>query len=218
MSQEIQETFQCRYCLIDSNSIDMINPCNCEGSLKYVHPQCLKAWIKHKHGEEESKDQGNLTNQSLYLIKCEICNFKIKYFTEFENNIVYSIVYTAKDIMFNIKNFSFFIFHMILIYLLYYRISFALYEGLSIIKKKIKTKLFMKLGSEIAIVFSFSCLVNDYIVKFYTGIYYEKRNEIFHFITKEIREKNYEKKQTDGKILLELEKQRISYTQCDGIR
>jgi len=177
----IQEIYECRYCLTEGAVTEMIKPCNCEGSLKYVHPQCLKAWIKYKHVEESLVEENRISNQ--FITNCEICNYKIKYFTEFENNIAYAIAYTVKDVLCNLRNFPFLLLHIVLLYLFYSRISFFIYESFSILKKKIKTKLFMKLGSELAIVFSFSYFVNEYIFKFYLGIYYEKRNEIYHFTT-----------------------------------
>jgi hypothetical protein len=48
----------------------LINPCLCEGTMRYVHQSCLKQWIINKSQEYDEK------------IKCEICqalfNFKLK--------------------------------------------------------------------------------------------------------------------------------------------
>jgi len=52
MSSEANEIF-CRICYSETNPItkakDLISPCNCMGSVKYVHYTCLKIWrIKGK--------------------------------------------------------------------------------------------------------------------------------------------------------------------------
>lgn len=63
MAEESSEIF-CRICYSDINPItkknDLISPCNCSGSVKYVHYACLKMWrIKGK----------NFSN----IRKCEQC-------------------------------------------------------------------------------------------------------------------------------------------------
>lgn len=38
----------CRICLLSGRSKDCneyVSPCKCQGSLKYVHQECLKFWI-----------------------------------------------------------------------------------------------------------------------------------------------------------------------------
>lgn len=39
-------TQMCRICHSDSQTEDMIVPCKCSGSLKYVHQACLQNWLK----------------------------------------------------------------------------------------------------------------------------------------------------------------------------
>eukprot|EP00483_Globobulimina_turgida_P011756 UN11778 len=39
----------CRYCLDGKNALNLISPCDCEGTSKYVHQECLAQWIKTKH-------------------------------------------------------------------------------------------------------------------------------------------------------------------------
>jgi E3 ubiquitin-protein ligase DOA10 len=36
---------QCRYCMECDNQDTMISPCNCNGSLKWVHRGCHQRWI-----------------------------------------------------------------------------------------------------------------------------------------------------------------------------
>lgn len=40
-----QNDKECRICKDDEQN-EMINPCNCRGSLEYIHYNCLKTWIE----------------------------------------------------------------------------------------------------------------------------------------------------------------------------
>lgn len=69
-----QENKFCRICYDSDHSNlnkGLITPCNCQGSVKYIHEDCLKTWIT-----VHFKDEGGQA-------KCEICNFvyKMKYET-----------------------------------------------------------------------------------------------------------------------------------------
>ena len=35
---------QCRFCLEDADEDQLIAPCNCDGSHKFVHQECLREW------------------------------------------------------------------------------------------------------------------------------------------------------------------------------
>jgi hypothetical protein len=39
-----QHLFPCRYCLEDDSTENLIAPCICQGSMKYVHNHCLLRW------------------------------------------------------------------------------------------------------------------------------------------------------------------------------
>ena len=41
-SDSKEENPACRYCFEDTG--ELISPCNCEGSNKYVHRECLAKW------------------------------------------------------------------------------------------------------------------------------------------------------------------------------
>ncbi len=76
-----KETVTCRICLTeeefatkgqdlsDINSF-LINPCECKGSLQYVHFGCLKSWINSKIIK---RDHGNLVNYDSKRFECEVC-------------------------------------------------------------------------------------------------------------------------------------------------
>ena len=59
----------CRICLGNDQVSNLISPCTCTGSQKYVHEECLKTWLLNKKEED--------------LGYCEVCknifktNFKV---------------------------------------------------------------------------------------------------------------------------------------------
>lgn len=62
------EEIHCRICFeLEKNRKKIIFPCNCTGSMKYVHEECLKLWILS-------------SNQDLKSAQCDICkqNFAIE--------------------------------------------------------------------------------------------------------------------------------------------
>lgn len=61
------EIFECKFCLESDNEYNLISPCNCNGSLKYIHTNCLNKYI-------------NNYNKS----SCEICKYKYNYIESFE--------------------------------------------------------------------------------------------------------------------------------------
>eukprot|EP01071_Lankesteria_metandrocarpae_P006465 Lankesteria_metandrocarpae@DN4364_c0_g1_i1.p1 len=46
ISEEEARTMQCRICLLDGGTAEdpLICPCNCKGSIKFVHVECLRHW------------------------------------------------------------------------------------------------------------------------------------------------------------------------------
>lgn len=49
--------YKCRICMgVGDNEEQMCSPCECSGSITYIHVTCLKEWIKEKRS-----------------IKCELC-------------------------------------------------------------------------------------------------------------------------------------------------
>lgn len=55
----------CRICKEDGTLEELSAPCNCSGSIRWVHSTCLKRWI------ESRTDFDNYD-------KCEICNYPFK--------------------------------------------------------------------------------------------------------------------------------------------
>lgn len=62
----IAEDAQCRICFdVESEGKDLIIPCLCTGSIKYVHEECLKTWL-------------TTSGQDIKKSKCDICKHQFK--------------------------------------------------------------------------------------------------------------------------------------------
>jgi len=58
------EKQECRLCQDDERAKDLIVPCNCSGSIKYIHRDCLQKWLNY------SLRTGKGTNEST---SCTVC-------------------------------------------------------------------------------------------------------------------------------------------------
>jgi E3 ubiquitin-protein ligase DOA10 len=72
---EIQSSNVCRFCFEKENSSKLsalsiknvlISPCHCQGSVKYIHQNCLKTWI----------EKNNKASSIVESAVCELCKFK----------------------------------------------------------------------------------------------------------------------------------------------
>ena len=86
----------CRICFIpeeDEVNNPLVQPCNCDGSLKYIHLQCLSQWI-YTHSCEKLEINNKC---SIYLIKpvvCELCKTKFPDYIKFKNRFFPLINFT----------------------------------------------------------------------------------------------------------------------------
>jgi E3 ubiquitin-protein ligase DOA10 len=64
----------CRYCLSEDNEEDLVDPCKCKGTTKYVHKKCLTKWFENKNNRVVIPGAFNQFNFS-----CEICHTKYKF-------------------------------------------------------------------------------------------------------------------------------------------
>ncbi|CAD8048975.1 unnamed protein product [Paramecium primaurelia] len=63
---------QCRICLGNAQSSNpLLNPCKCSGSLKYIHLECMKRWLKELTSSSRSSEKSE--TYLWKLLKCEIC-------------------------------------------------------------------------------------------------------------------------------------------------
>ena len=73
----------CRFCLCEDNDEDnpLIAPCKCAGTMKYIHFECLRNWLKSKI---TTKTLTYMISYSFKALHCELCltpvpmKFKLK--------------------------------------------------------------------------------------------------------------------------------------------
>ena len=75
---EVNVEERCRICLEGKGQI--ITPCQCRGSVKYIHENCLNLWISKALDMKRMKSVHKGGNK--YSVKCELCkgdiNFKME--------------------------------------------------------------------------------------------------------------------------------------------
>lgn len=61
----------CRICLgEDEPENPIISPCNCTGSVKFIHLECIKEWLEGKKHKKETP----IVNSYIWRgLECEIC-------------------------------------------------------------------------------------------------------------------------------------------------
>lgn len=69
---KISKSCLCRFCLCEDNEDDnpLIAPCHCAGTMKYIHIDCLKNWLKSKIS---IKTSNNFISYSFKQLECELC-------------------------------------------------------------------------------------------------------------------------------------------------
>ncbi|KAL8453984.1 hypothetical protein Emed_000598 [Eimeria media] len=82
MSFVASNDMQCRICLLEGNQEDdpLISPCDCKGSIRFVHLECLRHWINGRLNFHEQQHKPIFVRQLL----CELC--KIPYPTAISYN------------------------------------------------------------------------------------------------------------------------------------
>ena len=108
----------CRICYCTEEEIesDLIQPCICSGSMKYIHYTCLQQWLKSK-GFDKKTTTATSISYNLKAIECELCkttlpeviiqnNKKYDLFgfikPDFENYIVFELISSTSS---SVKNF-----------------------------------------------------------------------------------------------------------------
>ena len=80
------ENNKCRICYSNENSDNnpLINVCKCEGSIKFVHFNCLKLWMKEKINIDIIYIKPNFLRFNINNFYCEICkhNFPLGFNTK----------------------------------------------------------------------------------------------------------------------------------------
>ena len=82
--------YSCRICLQEGDfngENPLINPCNCTGSVKYVHLICLRKWLTSKIIINHSFDN-SVTSYSYKLFECELCKEQIPERIKYNDEII----------------------------------------------------------------------------------------------------------------------------------
>lgn len=76
----------CWFCWLesDSESNPMVTPCKCDGSVKYIHFECLKKWLENKMSSKSSDSHHTL---SWKQFECELCWNHFTYCFEYKGKI-----------------------------------------------------------------------------------------------------------------------------------
>ncbi len=87
---EIKSKYVCRLCYLSESTITdpLISPCNCSGSMKYIHLSCLKNSIKLKYHQKKSEYYEMFLFQNYH---CEICLSTYPKYIIYKTKIYYLI-------------------------------------------------------------------------------------------------------------------------------
>jgi len=171
-------TSQCKICLKNDNTQDFISPCSCHLQNKFVHQNCLEKWIKTSN---RLLPDLYYRTKSIYVVKCEFCNYDMKYLIEYKNNIIKSLWSMVRSMFTSFKNISVLSIHFMIVFFFTKRISSFLYETFALLKTCFNPEAVMKFIQNISILFSILVGLKD-IYLFYTNIYYEKRCSMIKFL------------------------------------
>ena len=82
--EEGKENSPCRICLTETGTAldPLICPCKCAGTMKYVHLNCLREWIKSKVSSRVTEK-----GMTVYIkdLSCELCNFQLPPFINYQS-------------------------------------------------------------------------------------------------------------------------------------
>ncbi|CDR95642.1 FHA domain containing protein, putative [Babesia bigemina] len=80
---------QCRICLSESTDDDkLLCPCECKGSIKYVHAECMRRWI-HLRAMKDSKESDQPLKAALLCEStCELCKARLPPFVRVKGELI----------------------------------------------------------------------------------------------------------------------------------
>ncbi|KRX09048.1 SMAD/FHA domain [Pseudocohnilembus persalinus] len=100
--QDLEDTIQagdkhcCRICLSEGSNLinPLISPCDCNGSMKYLHLKCIQKWVERQF-KIKTYNNNHITVYFWKKLKCELCKTPFKTELQF-NDIIYSIINIPK--------------------------------------------------------------------------------------------------------------------------
>lgn len=88
-----RDSVQCRICLgsdIKNLTNPIISPCKCSGSMKLVHLECLRCWIKQR---VDIQERPHVTIMSWKSLNCELCKTPYPFAVYFNGHIYELVTY-----------------------------------------------------------------------------------------------------------------------------
>ncbi len=125
--------YECRYCLMNNDQDKMVAPCHCEGSMKYVHDNCLYKWINNNNRELRVN---NTYIGLVYITTCEICHNSIRFQLVFKNSFSRGIYKLAKNTLNSLRSFFLFTLTNITIYGFFKRMKLLYHEISNHVEKR----------------------------------------------------------------------------------
>ena len=188
------ERRECRYCLSCDKNENLINPCQCEGTMKFVHKKCLEEWIINGN---RTITEMNLTtsNVKIFMTQCEICKYNVRFTKYFKNNLLRSILKFLKYLFGSFKSVFNLAFHCVIFFFLIKRMKMFFDELMSIFKRcdnYFNPIFWMNLTHNITVLTSILVALNE-IYNFYFKLLMTQRKCFISFfprMEKIINEKN----------------------------
>jgi hypothetical protein len=81
---DVEEEEQCKFCWETTHIKNMVAPCACTGTMKFVHPNCLTLWLFQKDGSNQ----------------CEVCKTVIHFSLPLHHDITIALACTWMYIIF----------------------------------------------------------------------------------------------------------------------
>ena len=161
---------ECRICFSpEEDNNRLIKPCNCKGSMEYVHEKCINQWIRHAG-----------------IDKCDLCGFKLRTKERLLNpfSALRRLVrYMNRDK----KRYIYWVLYLVYLYLYGKRVGRVLTSFLDIFKWTKNTQYRNKLKI-LKMLFSLVYNVLLFVQLVYLGIIEGRRIcNIFHVVSKQIK-------------------------------
>ena len=87
----------CRICLCEDEGEKenpLVSPCNCDGTMKYIHIDCLKGWVNSKWAQKETQ----IVKTYLWkILTCELCKQRFPDFVKYEGKSYDLIQYEVPE-------------------------------------------------------------------------------------------------------------------------
>lgn len=82
-------TLQCRICLSEGTDDEkLLCPCDCKGSIKYVHAECMRRWVHLRTAKDSKESDLPLKSTLLSEGTCELCKAQLPPYVRLDGELV----------------------------------------------------------------------------------------------------------------------------------